>query len=149
MDWDASSSQPSSCCSGSGYWLLLQALSLIPISHYLIGSAFVFIFFLYNFMEFHFLQDLFSFRLRGSPVELTYNPCSQIYEGVVSKCEILHGTYLPTPWLSSPHLQTCFLNFFGRPPVFSYKRSAHHHFSHFLIIKLTPRNPLFETLLSS
>ncbi|GMN51955.1 hypothetical protein TIFTF001_021101 [Ficus carica] len=34
--------------------------------------------------------------------------------------------YLATPWLSSPHIQTVFLNFFGRPPVFSYKRKIFH-----------------------
>ncbi|KAJ4902818.1 alpha/beta-Hydrolases superfamily protein [Raphanus sativus] len=27
-----------------------------------------------------------------------------------------------TPWLASPHLQTCFLNFNGLPPVFTYTR---------------------------
>lgn len=47
---------------------------------------------------------------------------SEIYSQVVSKCKILGGRYLPTPWLSSPHLQTAFLNFFGRPPRFSYTR---------------------------
>ncbi|KAH9626341.1 hypothetical protein KSS87_023499 [Heliosperma pusillum] len=30
--------------------------------------------------------------------------------------------YLVTPWLASPHIQTAFMNFFGRPPVFSYRR---------------------------
>jgi hypothetical protein len=27
-----------------------------------------------------------------------------------------------TPWLASPHIQTCFLNFHGLPPVFTYTR---------------------------
>lgn len=30
--------------------------------------------------------------------------------------------YLATTWLSNPHFQTSFVNFFGRPPVFSYRR---------------------------
>nr|GEZ83065.1 embryogenesis-associated protein EMB8-like [Tanacetum cinerariifolium] len=29
-----------------------------------------------------------------------------------------------TPWLTSPHLQTTFLRFFGRPPVFNYRREV-------------------------
>ena len=32
--------------------------------------------------------------------------------------------YCATPWLSSPHVQTVFLNFNGRPPVFSYRRCS-------------------------
>ncbi|KAD4179405.1 hypothetical protein E3N88_27996 [Mikania micrantha] len=32
------------------------------------------------------------------------------------------GVYMSTPWLSSPHLQTTFFRFFGRPPVFNYRR---------------------------
>ncbi|CAL0300644.1 unnamed protein product [Lupinus luteus] len=105
----------------SAYFLLLQSLSQIPIHHYLIATAFLIIVYLYNFIEFHFLQDFFS-GFTGSPVQLTYNSCSQIYHAVVSNCKILHGKYSPTPWLSSPHIQTCFLNFFGRPPAFNYKR---------------------------
>ncbi|CAL0320530.1 unnamed protein product [Lupinus luteus] len=103
------------------YLPLLQALFQIPFHHYLIAISFALIVYLYDFIESHFLQDLFS-GFTGSPVELTYNSCSQLYQAVVSKCKILHGSYLATPWLSSPHIQTCFLNFFGRPPVFNYKR---------------------------
>ncbi|OIV91391.1 hypothetical protein TanjilG_02009 [Lupinus angustifolius] len=105
----------------NSYFLILQSLSQIPIHHYLIATAFLIIVYLYNFIECHFLQDFFS-GFTGSPVQLTYNSCSQIYHGVVSNCEILHGKYLTTPWLSTPHIQTCFLNFFGRPPRFNYKR---------------------------
>ncbi|KAK7343828.1 hypothetical protein VNO77_12876 [Canavalia gladiata] len=120
MDWYCSShlAHDDAPCA---YSLLLQALSLIPIWHYLLVTSFVLICFLYNFLELHFLEDLFSF-FSGSPITLTYNSASQIYDAVVSKCEILHGTYLATPWLSSPHLQTVFLNFFGRPPLFKYRR---------------------------
>ncbi|XP_019453649.1 PREDICTED: embryogenesis-associated protein EMB8-like isoform X2 [Lupinus angustifolius] len=103
------------------YLLLLEALYQIPFHHYLIAISFALIVYLYNFIESHFLQDLFS-GFTGSPVELTYNSCSQLYQAVVSKCKILHGSYLATPWLSSPHFQTCFLNFFARTPVFNYKR---------------------------
>ncbi|XP_010256321.1 PREDICTED: embryogenesis-associated protein EMB8 [Nelumbo nucifera] len=105
--------------------LLLQAASLIPILYYVLGSLFVLVVFLYNFLEFHFVRDLLH-GFRGDPVSLTFNSFSEIYEGVVSKCRILHGRYLATPWLSSPHFQTAFLNFFGRPPFFSYRRQLFH-----------------------
>ncbi|XP_031113665.1 embryogenesis-associated protein EMB8-like [Ipomoea triloba] len=103
------------------YSLLFKAVVSIPTQHYLLGLAFLCAVFLYNFLEFHFLEDLLS-GFRGSPVSLTYNPCSEFYQGVVSKCKIIHGRYLATPWLSSPHFQTSFINFFGRPPVFRYRR---------------------------
>lgn len=111
--------------SSSGYELLLTAVSLIPMSHYLLGVLFFSLVFLYNFLEFHFLQDLVR-GFRGSPVSLTFNSYSEIYEGVASKCRILQGRYLATPWLSSPHFQTVFLNFFGNPPAFSYRRQLFH-----------------------
>ncbi|KAL6269539.1 hypothetical protein ACE6H2_026450 [Prunus campanulata] len=103
------------------YVHLLNDLSLIPISHYFFAFLACSFAFLYHFLEFHFLQDLFN-GFRGSPVSLTYNPSSPIYHGVVSKCRILHARYLATPWLSSPHFQTVFLSLFGRPPAFSYRR---------------------------
>lgn len=42
-----------------------------------------------------------------------------------SKCRSLHGRYLATPWLASPHLQTLFLGISGRPPSFTYKRQLY------------------------
>lgn len=111
----------SSNSNSSPYELLYKAALLIPISHYLYAVSFVFLIFLHNFLEIHFFQDLLH-GFRGDLISLTYNSCSEIYEGVASKCQTLHGRYLVTPWLSSPHIQTAFLNFFGRPPVFSYKR---------------------------
>ncbi|XP_052202619.1 embryogenesis-associated protein EMB8-like [Diospyros lotus] len=107
------------------YILLYKAASMIPISHYALGLLLVVTAVLYNFLEFHILED-FRTGFRGSPVSLAYNSCSEIYEGVVSKCRLLHGRYLATPWLASPHIQTTFLNFFGRPPVFSYRRQLFH-----------------------
>ncbi|XP_027364071.1 embryogenesis-associated protein EMB8 [Abrus precatorius] len=118
MDWDCSNLARDAPC---GYCLLLQALSLIPIWHYFVAASFVLTFFLYNFLELHFFEDFFSF-FSGAPVVLTYNSTSQFYDAIVSKCKILHATYVATPWLSSPHLQTVFLNFFGRPPLFKYRR---------------------------
>ncbi|XP_058769985.1 embryogenesis-associated protein EMB8-like isoform X1 [Vicia villosa] len=112
-------SDPSS--SSNGYLFILKGLSLLPIWHYLLIFTTLLICFLYNFLEIHFFEDLFT-GFSGSPVDFTYNSSSEIYSAVVSKCRILHGRYSVTPWLSSPHLQTVFLNFFGRPPVFSYKR---------------------------
>jgi abhydrolase domain-containing protein 1/3 len=107
--------------SSNPYELLLQALLQIPIHHYALATAVAFTFFLYNFLEIHFIQDLFT-GFSGSSVDFTYNSSSEIYDDVVSKCRILHGKYSVTPWLSSPHLQTVFLNFFGNPPKFKYKR---------------------------
>ncbi|GAB2291195.1 hypothetical protein Dimus_025454 [Dionaea muscipula] len=107
--------------SPSPYKLLFEALSTIPISHYLIALGVVFTVFLYNFLEIHLIQDILT-GFRGQKVSLTFNSESQIYNDVVANCRILHGRYLVTPWLASPHLQTLFLTFFGRPPAFSYRR---------------------------
>ncbi|KFK45137.1 hypothetical protein AALP_AA1G348500 [Arabis alpina] len=107
--------------SSSPYELLFHALSLIPLRHYLIALFFLWCVFFYNFVEFHFLGDIVLKYFRCN-VNLTYHPDSPLYHGLVSRCRILHGRYVATPWLASPHLQTCFLNFHGLPPVFSYRR---------------------------
>ncbi|CAI0375203.1 unnamed protein product [Linum tenue] len=106
---------------GSPYELLFRALSLIPAAHYAALLLALGLVFLYNFLEIHFLRDLVT-GFRGDPVKLTYNASSEVYRSVASKCQVLRGRYLPTPWLSSPHLQTAFLSFFGNPPRFTYKR---------------------------
>ncbi|XP_042382477.1 embryogenesis-associated protein EMB8-like [Zingiber officinale] len=112
----------SACAEGlSAAGLLFQAASLVPTAHYLATALTLLAVFLYNFLEIHLLGDLLR-GFRGDLVALTFDPRSKIYEGVVSKCRILHGRYLVTPWLSSPHLQTVFLNFFGRPPSVAYRR---------------------------
>ncbi|KAJ9687575.1 hypothetical protein PVL29_016170 [Vitis rotundifolia] len=113
-------------CSDSPYDLLFKSLSLIPISHYLLGFLLLSLVFLYNVLEIHLLRDLIATGFRGHPVSLTFASGSELYEAVASKCQILHGRYLATSWLSSPHLQTAFLSFFGRPPVFSYRRQLFH-----------------------
>lgn len=74
----------------TAYKLLLKSAVAIPLPHYLAAGIFCFVVLLYNFLEFHFFQDLFS-GFRGSPVFLTYNASSEIYHGVVSKCRALHG----------------------------------------------------------
>ncbi|KAL0375940.1 UNVERIFIED_CONTAM: hypothetical protein Scaly_0711600 [Sesamum calycinum] len=74
----------------SPYEVLLRAVLLIPVSHYLLGLWLIVVVFLYNFLEIHILQDLFT-GLRGQKVVLTFNPSSQLYRDVVSKCRVLHG----------------------------------------------------------
>ncbi|KAL3838889.1 hypothetical protein ACJIZ3_023480 [Penstemon smallii] len=105
----------------SPYELLLTAALLIPTTHYLLGFLVIAIVFLYNFLEMHFLQDLFT-GFRGQQVELTFSASSKLYHDVVSKCKILHARYLSTPWLCSPHLQTLFITRFGNAPVVNYRR---------------------------
>ncbi|XVF00582.1 hypothetical protein REPUB_Repub04eG0012900 [Reevesia pubescens] len=105
----------------SPYDILFQALALIPVAHYFVAVFLIFLIFLYNFLEIHFLHDLLTL-FRGDPVTLTYNSCSDLFQSVVVNCKILHGRYLVTPWLSSPHLQTAFLSFFGRAPPVTYRR---------------------------
>ncbi|KAL3814517.1 hypothetical protein ACJIZ3_015785 [Penstemon smallii] len=105
----------------SPYELLLTAALLIPTTHYLLGFLVIAIVFLYNFLEIHFLRDLFT-GFRGQQVELTFNASSKLYHDVVSKCKILHGRYLSTPWLCSPHLQTLFIHRFGNAPLVNYRR---------------------------
>ncbi|XP_057989604.1 embryogenesis-associated protein EMB8-like [Hevea brasiliensis] len=109
----------------SPYELIFKALSLIPISHFLLGLLLILLLFLYNFLEIHFLQDLVT-GFRGDPVLLTCSSSSELYQSVASKCRILHGRFSPTPWLSSPHLQTAFLSLFGNSPNFSYRRHIFH-----------------------
>ncbi|KAL0314211.1 UNVERIFIED_CONTAM: protein ABHD1 [Sesamum angustifolium] len=109
----------------AAYEFLFKSALAIPLSHYWVGLLLLCLVLLYNYLEFHFFQDLFT-GFRGGPVFLTYNSSSEIYHGVVAKCRTLHGRYLATPWLSSPHFQTSFVNFFGRPPVFTYRRQMFH-----------------------
>ncbi|XP_073028591.1 embryogenesis-associated protein EMB8-like [Primulina eburnea] len=105
----------------SPYEALLRAAISVPISHYFWGIFLITIVFLYRFLEIHILQDLLS-GFKGQPVTLTFNPLSEVYHDVVSKCRILHGRYLSTPWLCSPHLQTLFIHYLGNPPFVNYRR---------------------------
>ncbi|XP_057977254.1 embryogenesis-associated protein EMB8-like [Malania oleifera] len=92
----------------------------------LLSLAFIIIFtMIYNCMEFHLLGDLLT-GFRGHSARLKFHPHSPLYHSVVSRCSILHGRYLATPWLASPHLQTIFMSFFGRPPVVKYTRELFH-----------------------
>ncbi|KAH7557094.1 hypothetical protein JRO89_XS11G0045200 [Xanthoceras sorbifolium] len=104
------------------YLLLFQALSSIPPLHYFLLALLTLLMFLYNFLEIHFLHDHFFTAFRGDHVSLTYHSSFILYQSVVARCQLLHGRYLPTPWLSSPHLQTAFLSLFGRALDFTYKR---------------------------
>lgn len=105
----------------SPYEALFRAAISVPTSHYFWGIFLITIVFLYRFLEIHILQDLL-FGFKGQPVTLTFNPLSEVYRDVVSKCRILHGRYLSTPWLCSPHLQTLFIHYLGNPPLVNYRR---------------------------
>ncbi|XP_076897372.1 uncharacterized protein LOC143550643 [Bidens hawaiensis] len=105
--------------------LILQGFTSIPIHHYAAAVFLFLVIFIYNFLEFHFLHDAFTL-FRGSPVSLTYDSASLVYHGVVSNCRLLHARYMATPWLSSPHIQTAFLNFHGKPPLVDYTRKLFH-----------------------
>lgn len=72
------------------YSLLLNAVSQIPIAHYISALSLAAAVLLYNFLDFHFLEDV-RYGLRGRLVKLTCDHSSEIYVGVVSKCPVLHG----------------------------------------------------------
>ncbi|KAG9444003.1 hypothetical protein H6P81_015343 [Aristolochia fimbriata] len=103
--------------------LFVAAAATIPPWKYLVASLLIFFMFLYNFLEIHLLKDLVRGFI-GDRVSLTYHPASDVFHGVVSVCRTLRGRYSPTLWLSSPHLQTAFLTFYGRPPAFDYRRQV-------------------------
>lgn len=80
----------------SPYKMLLMAALSIPKMHYLLGSSLAVTVFMYNFLEMHFLTDLFS-GFKGQPVTLTFGPKNKLYRDVVSKCKVLHGRYKQNP----------------------------------------------------
>ncbi|KAJ1286430.1 hypothetical protein BS78_03G351100 [Paspalum vaginatum] len=104
--------------------LMLRAAAMVPAERYALAAAAVVLVFLYRFLELHVIGDILR-GFRGGRVELTFHPASEIYHRVASKCRSLHGRYLATPWLASPHLQTLFLGISGRPPSFTYKRQLY------------------------
>ncbi|XP_052155668.1 embryogenesis-associated protein EMB8-like [Oryza glaberrima] len=104
--------------------LLLRAAALVPPAHYALAALLLACAFLYRFLELHLIGDLLR-GLRGGRVALTFHPASHVYHRVASKCRSLHGRYLATPWLASPHLQTLFLSISGRPPSFTYRRQLY------------------------
>ncbi|KAL5202103.1 hypothetical protein ABZP36_013055 [Zizania latifolia] len=104
--------------------LLLRAAALVPLAHYGLAAVLLACAFLYRFLELHLLGDLLR-GFRGGRVALTFHPASHVYHRVASKCRSLHGRYLATPWLASPHLQTLFLSISGRPPSFTYRRQLY------------------------
>ncbi|KAJ6693594.1 hypothetical protein OIU85_004377 [Salix viminalis] len=67
---------------------------------------------------------MFSLNLKAllSPT----NPSSPFCNAILSNCKILHSRFVATPWISSPHFQTAFLQFCGRSPGFSYRRQLFH-----------------------
>ncbi|KAM7250855.1 hypothetical protein ACFE04_022738 [Oxalis oulophora] len=108
-------------CDATPYELIARAITLVPLSDYLVLCVVLISVIVYNFLEIHFVRDLIS-GFSGDPVTLTCTSCSDVYQSIASKCQTLHGRYFPTVWLPSPHLQTAFLTIFGNAPRFSYKR---------------------------
>ncbi|OEL29031.1 Embryogenesis-associated protein EMB8 [Dichanthelium oligosanthes] len=104
--------------------LLLRAAALVPWTRYALAALALAAALLYRFLELHFLGDLLR-GFHGGRVALTFHPESQVYHRVASKCRSLHGRYLATPWLASPHLQTLFLSISGRSPSFTYRRQLY------------------------
>ncbi|XP_037417387.1 embryogenesis-associated protein EMB8-like isoform X1 [Triticum dicoccoides] len=104
--------------------LLLRAAALVPLERYALAALVLAAAFLYRFLELHVLGDLLR-GLRGGRVALTFHPDSQVYHRVAAKCRSLHGRYLATPWLASPHLQTLFLGIWGIPPSVTYRRQLY------------------------
>ncbi|KAK3135484.1 hypothetical protein QOZ80_5BG0419530 [Eleusine coracana subsp. coracana] len=104
--------------------LILRAAALVPWTHYALAALALAAALLYRFLELHLLGDLVR-GLRGGRVVLMFHPESRVYHRVASKCRALHGRYLATPWLASPHLQTLFLSISGRPPSFTYRRQLY------------------------
>ncbi|GJM88680.1 hypothetical protein PR202_ga04771 [Eleusine coracana subsp. coracana] len=104
--------------------LILRAAALVPWTHYALAALALAAALLYRFLELHLLGDLVR-GLRGGRIVLTFHPESRVYHRVASKCRSLHGRYLATPWLASPHLQTLFLSISGRPPSFTYRRQLY------------------------
>ncbi|KAI5019342.1 hypothetical protein ZWY2020_044230 [Hordeum vulgare] len=104
--------------------LLLRAAALVPLERYALAALVLASAFLYRFLELHVLGDLLR-GLRGGRVALAFHPDSQVYHRVASGCRSLHGRYLATPWLASPHLQTLFLGIWGRPPSVTYRRQLY------------------------
>eukprot|EP00249_Psilotum_nudum_P015338 c25272_g2_i3 orf=287-1582(-) len=76
---------------------------------------------LYHALDFHIVRDLLT-GFRGDSVQLFYSSTSTVASRILPKCEVLKQRYTATPWLCSPHLQTAFLHFFGRPPHVEYCR---------------------------
>ena len=90
------------------YKLLLEAASMIPKSHYVIAFSIFGVIYFYNYLEFHFLEDLRT-GFRGSPVSLSYHSSSQLYHQVVSKCRILHGRFKSFFFFFFLNLNHCFI----------------------------------------
>ncbi|KAK1440371.1 hypothetical protein QVD17_06196 [Tagetes erecta] len=105
----------------SPYHLLFKGLTLLPISLYMLTAFLFFLILAYNLLEFHIIHDIFT-CFRGNYVSLTFDSSSELYREVVSKCDLLHGRYFSTPWLSSPHLQTILLHLLVKTQNFNYKR---------------------------
>eukprot|EP00252_Welwitschia_mirabilis_P019910 TRINITY_DN4732_c0_g1_i1.p1 TRINITY_DN4732_c0_g1~~TRINITY_DN4732_c0_g1_i1.p1 ORF type:complete len:673 (-),score=111.87 TRINITY_DN4732_c0_g1_i1:14-2032(-) len=107
--------------SNVSFGTVLVAASRLPSWQYFAGLALILGCFLYSFLEIHLIWDLLT-AFQSSAVNLYYDRSSKVATHILPKCEVLKGRYWSTPWLCSPHLQTAFLHFFGRPPNFSYNR---------------------------
>ncbi|MQM07900.1 hypothetical protein Taro_040750, partial [Colocasia esculenta] len=118
---------------------LLKLAAEAPASYYYLGILLAFFVFVYNLVEFHVFGDVLR-GCRGDRVTLTFRlqpglqavPARRLQvprlPQLVSPliCRPPLASYLVTPWLASPHLQTAFLHFFGNPPKFAYRRQVFH-----------------------
>ncbi|XP_024530780.1 phospholipase ABHD3 [Selaginella moellendorffii] len=100
---------------------LIGEAMAVPAWEYAILSTLIAIVLLYHVLDFHFVGDLLT-GLRGDKVELVYSPFSRIAGQILAKSQFFNRRYWPTPWLCSPHLQTAFVHFHGRPPKVTYRR---------------------------
>eukprot|EP00245_Coleochaete_scutata_P009996 TRINITY_DN3426_c0_g1_i1.p1 TRINITY_DN3426_c0_g1~~TRINITY_DN3426_c0_g1_i1.p1 ORF type:complete len:702 (-),score=123.32 TRINITY_DN3426_c0_g1_i1:289-2394(-) len=100
---------------------LLEIALMMPWKDYVFLASVFSCCLLYKWFDLHIIQDLFS-GLRGDMPQLYYSEGSELAGILRAHCSLLLKRYWPTPWLCSPHLQTCYLHFFAIAPKVHYRR---------------------------
>jgi len=103
-----------------GVLKLMETAASVPAWEYFSLVSLLTLAWLYCILDFHFMS-----ALRGDAIRLFYNHESKIQCQILQHCRVLKERYYTTLWLSSPHLQTCFLYFNGRPPPIKYDRQLY------------------------